>query len=349
MGDDNWAHMEKLMSRETMDAMCDSFKGLVHYQKKSFSVVLHGGEPFLLGASRLHFLLNRLRKALPYDYPISIQTNGILITRELLDICSNFQTSVAISIDGPEAVHNKYRISHKGDGTFEDVLKGINELKSHPDSAFLNAGLLAVIDPVSDPKEVYSFFKSIAPPSVDFLYKDGNHTNLPLHKSSINSIEYGSWMTDLLDEYINDPDPLPIRVLDDMLKVLLGGIVSKEGLGITDFGIIIIDTDGTIMKNDTLKSSYNGADKFNMSLNIKDGKLIEFLNSIEFHEYRDLQRPTNLKCINCPELNICGGGMILHRWRKENAFNNPSVFCADQLFLINSMRKELAQFDLKYE
>ena len=147
---------------------------------------------------------------------------------------------------------------------------------------------------------------------------------------------------------MNDSDPLPIRVLDDMLKVLLGGIVSKEGLGITDFGIIIIDTDGTIMKNDTLKSTYNGADKFKKSLNIKDGKLIEFLESPEFAEYRAMQRPTHPKCINCPELNICGGGMILHRWSKENGFDNPSVFCADQLYLIGDMRKELAQFNLEH-
>ncbi len=343
MGDNNWAHMEKLMSKETMDVVCDSLKELVNYQEKCFSVVLHGGEPFLLGTTRLDYLLNGLREVLPYDYPISIQTNGILISREILNICSKYQVSVAVSIDGPEHVHNKYRITHKGDGTFRDVLKGINELKSHPDSNFLNAGLLAVIDPLSDAKEVYNFFKSIAPPSVDFLYKDGNHTNLPLYKSSVNSIEYGSWMSDLLNEYLGDPVPLPIRVLDDMLKVLLGGIVSKEGLGITDFGIIIIDTDGTIMKNDTLKSSYNGADKFSNQINIKDRKLIDFLCSVEFNEYREMQKPTSLKCINCPVLNICGGGMILHRWNQENGFNNPSVYCADQLYLINNMRKELAQ------
>jgi uncharacterized protein len=349
MGDNNWSHMEKLMSKETMDAFCDSLKKLIRYQKKCFSIVLHGGEPFLLGASRLNYLLDNLRKVLPDSYPISIQTNGILITRQLLDICSNYKVSIAVSIDGPEEIHNKYRVTHTGYGTFSDVLRGINELKSHPDSSFLNAGLLAVVEPLSDPKEVYNFFKSLKPPSIDFLYKDGNHTNLPIHKSSIKSTEYGSWMTGLLNEYLNDPEPLVIRILDDMLKVLLGGIVSKEGIGITNFGIIIIDTDGTIMKNDTLKSSYNGADKFEKPINIKDGNLIEFLSSVEFYKYREMQRPTNLKCTTCPELNVCGGGMILHRWHKENGFDNPSVFCTDQLYLINNMRKELSKFDLIHE
>ncbi len=348
MGDDNWSHMEKLMSKDTIDAVCDSLSALVKHQKKYFSVVLHGGEPFLLGTFRLHYLLNKLREALPHNYPISIQSNGILITTEILDVCSTFQVSVAVSLDGPEEVHNKYRINHQGYGTYKDVLRGIEKLKSHADSAFLNAGLLAVIDPVSNPIEVYNFFKSLAPPSIDFLYKDGNHSRLPLNKSSINSTEYGNWMVGLLDVYMNDSNPLPIRVLDDMLKVLLGGIVSKEGLGITDFGIIIIDTDGTIMKNDTLKSSYNGADKFEKPLNIQGRDLLEFLSSVEFRKYREMQRPTHIKCLNCSELNICGGGMILHRWHKESDFNNPSVFCADQLHLIRNMRKKLAQFDLAH-
>ncbi len=344
MGDDNWKTLQKFLSEETIQALCDSLKDLVKNQKKRFSVVLHGGEPFLLGKKKLKDLLKKFREVLSNEYPISIQTNGILITNEILDICSTYQTSVAVSIDGHEYVHNKYRVSHKDTGTFEEVLNGYNILKNHPDSHFLNAGLLAVIDPLSNVSEVYNFFKSLSAPSVDFLYKDGNHSKLPINKASFISTEYGEWMVSLLKVYLNDSQPIQIRVLDDMLKVLLGGLVSKEGLGITDFSIVIIDTDGTIMKNDTLKSTFNGADKFLKSINIKDIKLGDFLQLQEFKEYREMQRPTSRQCLNCSELNVCGGGMILNRWSDENGFDNPSVYCADQLFLINNMRKIVTQF-----
>jgi len=33
-----------------------------------------------------------------------------------------------------------------------------------------------------------------------------------------------------------------------MIKLLLGGVGVKEGVGLTDFGILIIDTDGAIKK-----------------------------------------------------------------------------------------------------
>lgn len=348
MGDDNWKNLSKFISEETIDALCDSLDEFVKNQRKRFSVVLHGGEPFLLGKTKLSHLLQRLRGVLPEDYPISIQTNGILITNEILDICSRFRASVAVSIDGPEAVHDRYRVNHQNTGTFKQVVQGFEILVNHHDSKFLNAGLLAVIDPLSHAAEVYNFFKTLSAPSVDFLYKDGNHSKLPLNKQSSYSTEYGEWMVDLLNAYLYDPEPLQIRVLDDMLKVLLGGVVSKEGVGITNFAIVIIDTDGSIMKNDTLKSTFNGADKFTESFNIKDVRLSDFLKSEEFIAYCDMQRPTNSKCLSCPELHVCGGGMILNRWSDENGFNNPSIYCSDQLFLIKNLRNVVAQFTKRY-
>lgn len=343
MGDDNWLHQEKLMTGETMDSVCRSLKHLSLVQIKPFSVVLHGGEPLLLGASKLEYLLSKLRSSLPENYPLSIQTNGILISKSILDICSKSKTTIAVSIDGPKRIHDKERITHKGNGTFEEVVKGIKLLKAHPDAAFLDSGCLAVINPYSNPKEVYSFFKELKTPSVDFLYKDGNHSKLPMGKTSIDSVEYGNWMAKLLEIYLADPNPLPIRILDDMMKVVLGGFVSQEGVGLTSFGILVIDTDGTLMKNDTLKSSYNGADKFQQRININNDSLLDFLKSHEFNEYFDDQKPTCDKCNNCVELSVCGGGMKLHRWKNDEGYDNPSVYCSDQLYLISQIRKAIAK------
>ncbi|WP_233636196.1 cyclophane-forming radical SAM/SPASM peptide maturase YhhB [Hymenobacter setariae] len=348
MGDDNWARQSKLMAPETVAAICTELGALAQHQLTPFSVVLHGGEPLLLGSRRLHELLRQLRAVLPVTYPISLQTNGILLSEELLDCCAAHHVSVAVSLDGPAAVHDRFRLTHGGGGTFAQVMAGIARLKAHPAADFLNAGLLAVIDPTSDPAEVYEFFKSVGAPSVDFLYRDGNHSKLPEGKTSLHSLEYGRWMVGLLTAYAADPNPLPIRVLDDMLKVLLGGSVSKEGLGLTDFGILIIDTDGTLMKNDTLKSTYNGADQFAQPRTIRDTNLLAFLESAEFTHYRAMQQPTSAKCLACPALNVCGGGMILHRYHPDNGFDNPSVYCADQLHLVAAMRRMLGAYSLDY-
>jgi uncharacterized protein len=232
-------------------------------------------------------------------------------------------------------------VGHTGQGTFDKVLQGIERLRNYHNADFLFSGLLAVIDPKSEPREVYDFFKTLDPPGVDFLYRDGNHTRLPYGKESLRSTEYGEWLTKLVDIYLFDPKPLRIRFIDDIIKVLLGGTGTKDGVGLTDYGILVVDTDGSITKNDTLKSSFNGADRFAQEWSIHTHKLADILNSDEFADAHALQRPTSKICLKCSELKVCGGGMTLHRWRDENEYDNTSVYCADQLLLIGHIRKQL--------
>ena len=341
MGDDRWSRLGKLMSTDTIDAVVKSLGKAADTQHNGFCVVLHGGEPLLLGYKRLSYLLNKLRVSLPDHFSFSIQTNGVLITEDILNLCSEYKTTIAVSIDGPKHINDRERVDKKDRGTFDQVIAGIRRLEQHHDAEFLYTGLLAVVNPETDPVEIYDFFKELNPPSVDFLYRDGNHSILPFGKSAIDSVEYGEWMVGLLETYLNDPEPIKIRILDDMMKIVLGGKSSKEGMGITNYGIVIIDTDGSIVKNDTLKSAYNGADLFNHNWHIQSDQLTELLQSDDFHKYHELQRPASIKCVKCPELNICGGGMTVHRWHNSNGFDNPSVYCSDQLHLIKKIRRKL--------
>lgn len=341
MGDDGWADMPNQISRETARAVARALKDLSCLQSRRFAVVLHGGEPLLLGPHKLRYLISMLRGVLPGECALSLQTNGILISDEILDLCSETRTTISVSLDGPRHIHDRFRVGHTGQGTHDKVLAGLARLRSHPDSEFLFTGLLAVVDPESDPEEVYHYFKGLHPPSVDFIYRDGNHSRLPYGKKSLHSTEYGRWMSQLLDVYLADPAPIRIRILDDMIKLMLGGSGTKDGVGLTDYGVLIMDTDGSITKNDTLKSSYDGADRFDGEWSVHTHSLADVLGSTEFAEYHRMQRPGSKICLSCPELRVCGGGMTLHRWRDGNGYDNPSVYCADQLLMINHIRNYL--------
>ena len=342
MGDYGWARAPKQMSRETVEATAVALSNLAREQESPFAVVLHGGEPLLLGALKLAYLISTLRQALPSECAISIQTNGILISDQILDLCAEARVTLSVSLDGPRHVHDRNRIDFAGEGTFDKVLEGIGRLQSHPDSVFLFGGLLAVIDPTSDPDEVYAFFKALGTPSVDFIYRDGNHSRLPEGKESPSTTEYGQWMAALLGIYLADDTPIPIRILDDMIKIVLGGVGSKDGVGLTNYGVLIVDTDGSVTKNDTLKSSFDGADRFCEPWSVHTHNLGDVVRSAEFAEYHAMQRPTNPTCLACPELSICGGGMTLQRWRDDNGYDNPSVYCEDQKLLIRHIRERVA-------
>jgi len=341
MGDTGWKVLPRQISLETIDALTGKLSKLSDEQQRPFAVVLHGGEPLLLGFNKLQYLIFSLRNALPDECSLSLQTNGILIDKKTLDLCSETRTTISVSIDGPKSIHDKNRVGHSGEGTYEKVLRGLNLLREHEDSEFLFTGLLAVVDPESDPVEVYDFFKEIKPPSVDFIYRDGNHSRLPYGKKSFQTTEYGQWIAKLLDVYLADSSPIKIRILDDLIKLLLGGKGTKDGVGLTNYGVLIIDTDGTITKNDTLKSSFDGADRFATEWSVHADNLADVLKSEEFAEYHASQRPSSKICQACPELTVCGGGMALHRWRDENGYDNPSIYCADQKYLINHIRRYL--------
>ena len=339
--------MPSIISRETIVCLANSLRRFSAQQNESFAVVLHGGEPLMMGARRLEFLLASLRDGLPVHYPISIQTNGMLLTREVADLCSRYRVSVSVSIDGPKSVNDLFRLGKKSESTHDSVVAGINVLRQHPDSAFLYAGLLSVINPESTPIAIYDYLKSLEAPSIDFLYRDGNHSHMPYGKKSFESIEYGDWLARLLDVYLADPAPPRIRFLDDIIKLSLGGHGVKEGLGDAEYGIAIIETDGTISKNDTLKSSFNGADKFTESWSIKFNELADVFRSHEFKGYHYLQRPTSNICKDCSYLLICGGGMPLHRWKIGFEYDNPSVYCNDQKILISKVISRLQNEGLK--
>jgi uncharacterized protein len=123
-----------------------------------------------------------------------------------------------------------------------------------------------------------------------------------------------------------------------MLKLILGGTGIKEGVGLTDYGILVIETDGTINKNDTLKSAFGAADRFNVPWSVLRDRLVHIVSTPEFEAYHSTQRPSSPVCEKCSVLHVCGGGMPTHRWSDKQGFNNPSVFCHDQQVLISRMQ-----------
>ena len=307
-----------------------------------FAVVLHGGEPLLLGFQRLAMLLRGLRAKLrPDRYPTSIQTNGALLSERYLDLFSETRASVSVSIDGPVQANDLGRLDHRGTSTFAATMSGIERLATHADSKFLFAGTLSVIQPTIEPGRIYKFLKKLRTPSMDFLLQDGNHDCLPAGKRTFESVEYGKWLAGLLDEYLADPSPVSIRILDDSIKLCLGGASQKEGRGNDQHGILIIETDGEIRKNDTLRASFEGADRFSVPWSVTDTTLATVLSSHEYRAYTHMHKPVSSQCVDCSLLDVCGGGMPLYRWSADRGYDNPSVYCRDHTLFINHVATRL--------
>ena len=60
-----------------------------------------------------------------------LQTNGTLLTDEWCLFLKKHDFMVGISLDGPQAIHDRYRRDRKGNGSFEKAMQGLRLLQKH--------------------------------------------------------------------------------------------------------------------------------------------------------------------------------------------------------------------------
>lgn len=343
MLDTGWRRQPKLMSPATITALARQMASLAEHQGRGFELVFHGGEPLLVGSKRFSAICQEFRDVLPSEVSLGLQTNGVLLSDEVVSACVTNGVTISVSVDGTKMAHNRHRPDKRGRGSYDAVLAGIERLRSHPGGPALFTGVLAVIDLASDPIETYEALKSLRPGGMDFLFRDGNHDVLPPGKSEPSSTEFGEWLGKLLDYYLVDPSPVPVRVIDEMLRVLIAHGRGAPKRAPQEAGLLVVETDGSLAKNDTLKVVSDSADQFEEHFSIHTEDIRNVVASREFADYLGSQPPRCGTCLACPDYGPCGGGMPAHRWGGGRGFDNPSVFCADQRYLIASMRAHLSR------
>lgn len=90
-------------------------------------IVLYGGEPTLnkeVLLTTLRYIDELKEKGLfPETVSATLNTNGILLDKEILSQCKKSETTIAISIDGPKEIHDQMRVYASGKGTFDEVIR----------------------------------------------------------------------------------------------------------------------------------------------------------------------------------------------------------------------------------
>ena len=116
------------------------------------SVVLHGGEPLLLGAARLREVLAQLRETIGsvVDLELSMQTNGVRLTAEICDLLAEYGVRVGVSLDGDAGANDRHRVFADGSSSHDLVLRAL-ELLRRPEYGQIYGGILCTIDVTNDP------------------------------------------------------------------------------------------------------------------------------------------------------------------------------------------------------
>lgn len=101
-------------------------------QNEHIRFAWQGGEPTLLGVDYFRRVVElQARYGQGKRIENALQTNGVLLDDAWCEFFAANRFLIGISIDGPPALHDAYRVDKGGQPTFGRVLRGLEALKRH--------------------------------------------------------------------------------------------------------------------------------------------------------------------------------------------------------------------------
>jgi len=339
MADQTWRAQPRAMSPQTAELTAQRIGE--HAQAHglgNITLILHGGEPLLAGRDLINQLVTATRQAAGPQTAVDacIQTNGVGLSDAYLALFDDLDVRVGVSIDGDAEGHDRHRRFASGRGSYLAVTAALERLRKFPR---LYSGLLCTIDLRNDPVRTYKALAGWEPPRIDFLLPHGTWDRPPPGRvPDIAATPYADWLITVFDYWYAKPQT-HVRLFEDIMHLLLGGASDSEVVGLAPARMVVIEADGSIAQEDTLRIAYDGAPA--TGLHVARHSLDTALGLPEIAARQIGERGLAPECRACAIRRVCGGGLYSHRYRRGTGFANPSVYCPDLMTLIGHIRDRM--------
>jgi len=311
------------MTAETLERLVDTF---LFYSHPNSAFVFQGGEPTLAGPAFFEKLVTLQQSYGRSGQSVSnsMQTNGILLDDRWCQFFKQYNWLIGISIDGPEPVHDLYRLNKQGAGTWRKVMKGIECLKKHD----VDLNVLCVVSQanVSKARELYEFFRAQGIEYVQYIpLAEFGGLGQPL-PFAITPEEYGRFLCETFDLWWPDRRKVRIRYFYNLAEALAGQIP------------------GTCTMHETCDFFVEQDWKLG---NINLDSWSEISRRQRRYQFAATKTIAHADCQVCEYQSICHGGCPKHRHDPHRNFGDLDYFCAayKRIFAeaVGPLRKELQQ------
>jgi len=203
-------------------------KALRDPEHDSVEFIWHGGEPTVLPRAfyeRAVYLQSRFRRS-GQLIRNSLQSNGTRIDGDWARFLRDYQFQVSVSLDGPPAIHDRYRRYASGKPSFDDVRRSLETLRENG----IDISILMVIDRGAlelGPDAIFDFFVTEGITSYGLLA--AKPTNIPDAAPAtpvphyVTAGEMSRFLSAYYDRWIAHGDPdIHVREFDGLLHRLAG-------------------------------------------------------------------------------------------------------------------------------
>ncbi len=316
---------EQRIHRMSLQVLEETIKQTMEQGPSQVSFGWQGGEPTLMG---LGFFKKAIEFQTKYGFGKKVgnglQTNGILLNQSWANFLAQYNFLVGLSLDGPQHIHDHYRLDNKGRGTWKKVH---NKARLLLDAGVATNALIVVNDySVKFPEEIYNYHKELGLNYMQFIPCVETDTANPNAASpfSVSSEQYGEFLNRVFDLWYADIHngiaSTSVRYYDSVFHNYVGLEAPECTLAQVCGSYLVIEHNGDVFSCDFFVEN-----EWKLG-NVMTHRLDEMLNSQKQESFGKLKSDLPKECENCEWLKKCRGGCTKDRLR-DPADNGSNHFC----------------------
>jgi uncharacterized protein len=300
---------------------------------RQLSVLWHAGEPLVVPLDFYRSAFERIFAVTAKRSHVTqvIQTNAMLLNQAYCDLIKRFHVRIGVSIDGPEFIHDRHRVSRSGKGTFRQVMAGVDLLRKNR----IPFDVIAVLTAASldYPHEIYDFFRTLEVRELGFNFDEleGTNTQTSFAPREVEQ-KYVSFFVALLGRMLHDNARMRIRELSGALGAVSGTLFDLPSISTeaNPFGILSVDVDGNLATYSPELLDLADADGNRFTIgSIADIDFGKVFSDPTFIRMNHAIQAGVQKCREtCGYFGLCGGGAPSNKLAENGRFDSTeTLYC----------------------
>ena len=308
----------RTMSRETLAAMIRNY---MEYSPRQAVFAWQGGEPTLAGREFFEEAcrLQQRYGASGQQACNSLQTNATLLDERWCETLKRYNFLVGVSLDGPQAIHDSYRLKRGGQGSWRRVMQSVELLQRNG----VEFNVLCVLSKanVRRAKDLYRFFRKLGVEHIQYIPVAEFQPGGAPRPWAVTAQEYGRFLAETFRLWWPNRRRLRIRFFDNLAEALAGLQPGSCSMHDSCDSYCVVEHNGDVYPCD-----FFVREEWKLG-NVNDTPFDEIAGRARRFEFAARKSLPHGECEECEYASICRRGCPKLREGRLGRFEDLDYFC----------------------